>query len=82
MVQTRSVSLTDLAGSKLHSDGLNEESFLRKGRLTEWLAELRKQTKDVEAPENSNGRKKFYLLKTKKQGDEPKRARALNEIIW
>lgn len=81
MVQTLSVSLTDLAGSKVHSDGLNEESFLRKGRLTEWLAGLRKQTKD-EAPENSNSRKKLYLLKAKKQGDEPKRARALNEIIW
>lgn len=82
MVQTLSVSLTDLAGSQVHSDGLNEERFLRKGRLTEWLAGLRKQTKDVEAPENSNSRKKLYLLKAKKQGDEPKRARALNEIIW
>lgn len=81
MVQTLSVSLTGLAGSKVHSDGLNEESFLRKGRLTEWLAGLRKQTKG-EAPENSNSRKKLYLLKAKKQGDEPKRARALNEIIW
>jgi len=60
-----------LAGSKLHSGGLNEETFQSKSLLVAWLAGLRKQ-KMLQHPENSNGRKKLHLLKTKKQGDEPR----------
>lgn len=69
-----------LAGSKLHSGGLNEETFQNKSLLVEWFAGLRKQ-KMLQPPESSDGRKKLHLLKMKKQGMSPERARALEEII-